>query len=120
MNHYQRIQRGRGLGVFFKNILKIFFKAAPIIKKVATNPAVKKIGKQALGSALSVGADVLSGANAKDSAKKELDNTKTKVGKVLKKISENIQNPKTVKRKSTKDTPIRSKKRRTKIENRLF
>ena len=73
MLHYQRIQRGRGIGGFFGSILKIISKAAPLVSKVAANPSVRKIGKQALKSALSIGADALNGTNIENSTKKEFD-----------------------------------------------
>ena len=121
MYRYQRIQRGRGLGAFFSNILRIFSKTAPIIKKVVSNPTVKKIGKNALGSALLVGADILKGENAKESLKKELSSTKSQVGEELKKISEKVKKSKTTeKRKSNQKASKDRKRRRVNIEDHLF
>jgi len=123
MHRYQRVQRGRGLGGFFASILKIFSKAAPILKKVAANPTFRKVGKQALGSALNVGANVLEGADAKESVHKELKETQAKVSKALKKISKNIQNSDVSKRKKIKTAKKdlnESKRKKIKIDNHLF
>lgn len=114
---YQRVQRGRGLGGFFSSILKIFSRAAPLIKKVAANPTVRKVGKQALKSALTVGASALEGENIKAATKNEFKKTKKKVGKVLKKISDNIDQKKG-KRKQSKT--IKTSRKRKKTSSNLF
>ena len=113
---YQRIQRGRGLGGFFSNIVKVFSKAVPLVKKVATNPTVKKIGKHALSSALAIGADALQGENLKESAQKELKSTKKKVGKVLQDISIDIKSE-NKKRKSTNRVYNKNIKKKKKKKN---
>lgn len=122
MPYYQRIQRGRGIGGFFGSILKIISKAAPLVSKVAANPSVRKIGKQALKSALSIGADALTGTNIENSTKKEFKKTRKKVGKILKDISKDVNDD----RKSGKKRPpmkkrsyITKKKRKSQTD-RLF
>ena len=93
------------------------------MKKVAANPTVRKVGKHALGSALNVGADVLEGADAKDSVHKELKETQAKVSKALKKISKNIQKSDVSKRKKIKTAKKdlnESKRKKIKIDNHLF
>ena len=114
---YQRVQRGRGLGGFFSGILKIFSKAAPILKKVAANPSVQKVGKQALKSALSVGASALEGENVKHAASSEFKKTKKKVGQVLKKISNDIDKDRKKKKRYSK---IKNSKKRKKASSNLF
>ena len=110
---YQRIQRGRGLGGFFSSILKLFSRAAPLIKKVAANPTVRKVGKQALKSALSVGASALEGESVKAAGKSEFAKTKKKVGKVLKKISNDINEEEKMKRKRVKKKKTSRKRMKT-------
>lgn len=115
---YQRIQRGRGLGAFFGSVLKIFSKAAPLVKKVITNPSVKKIGKQALQSALSIGADALEDGNIKNSVQKEINKTKKQVSKVLRETSLKVEsNRKQKKRKHNIKTSRPNLKKKKNISN---
>ena len=117
MHQYQRIQRGRGIGGFFNSILKIFSRAAPVISKVAANPTVKKIGKQALTSALAVGADALQGSSVKESSAKEFKKTKNKVGEILKDISKDINKDENRKKRKISSVKISRKRKKIKSES---
>lgn len=112
---YQRVQRGRGLGGFFGSVLKIFSKAAPLIKKVAANPSVRQIGKQALNSALSLGASTLKGEDVKSNAKREFTRTKKKVSEVLKQISVNMEKKGKKRRKSSNPKSAERRVKKNKI-----
>ena len=56
-----RIQRGYGIGNFFKSIARF---AIPLVKRGA-----QAIGRRALGAAVDVGHDILEGKNVKQSIK---------------------------------------------------
>ena len=56
-----RIQRGYGIGNFFKSIARF---AIPLVKRGA-----QAIGKRALGAAIDVGHDILAGKNVKQAIK---------------------------------------------------
>ena len=118
---YRRVLRGRGLGGFFGSILKIFSKAAPLVKKVAKSSMVKKIGRQAFKSALSVGADALEEGNLKHSVHKELNKTKKKVSKALRETSLDIEaETSNKKRKNRKNLSKNHLKKKKKINHTLF
>ncbi len=79
-----RIQRGYGLGSFFKSIARV---AIPLVKK-----GVNAIGKKAIETAVNVGQDVLAGKHVKqavtsrgrqavsDLAKQGVNNVKNQIG----------------------------------------
>ena len=56
-----RIQRGYGIGNFFKSIARF---AIPLVKR-----GVQAIGRRALGAAVDVGQDILEGKNVKQAIK---------------------------------------------------
>ena len=82
--HGARIQRGYGLGSFFKSIARV---AIPLVKK-----GVNALGKKAVETAVNVGQDVLEGKSVKqavasrgrqavnDLAKQGVDNIKRQIG----------------------------------------
>ena len=59
--HGARIQRGYGLGSFFKSIACV---AVPLVKR-----DINAIGQKAIETAVNVGHDVLAGKNVKEAAK---------------------------------------------------
>ena len=58
MRKYYRVQRGRGLGSFLRNIFKFF---VPVVKKVASNKTVRKIGKDLVNRGLDSAKDIIIG-----------------------------------------------------------
>lgn len=125
------MSRGRGLGGFFSSILRLFTRAAPLIKKVSatavpiikkasSNPTVRKIGKQAIKSALSVGADAIEGSDVKKSIRKEINNVKKKVSGSLRELSKLSENG-NKKRKNVKSHHINTnRKKKLKNKDNLF
>lgn len=61
-------QRGHGFGSVFK---KLFRWIVPIVKENA-KPIVKKVGREAVKTAVNIASDALEGQNFKDSAKKRI------------------------------------------------
>ena len=118
--HGARIQRGYGLGSFFKSIARV---AIPLVKK-----GVNAIGRKAIKTAVNVGQDVLEGKSVKqavasrgrqavnDLAKRGVDNIKRQIGGGSKRRSTNQSGPsKRLKTGSQKKvvTATRASKRRT-------
>ena len=82
---------------------------------------VKKIGRQAFKSALSVGADALEEGNLKHSVHKELNKTKKKVSKALRETSLDIEaETSNKKRKNRKNLSKNHLKKKKKINYTLF
>ena len=98
---YQRIQRGRGLGGFFKPLFSLFRRAAPLLAKTAKNPIIKKIGSEAVKSGLNITADAIGGNNIKNSINKETAAVRGRVSSALKRAS-TMMDDKNVKKKKIK------------------
>ena len=118
--HGARIQRGYGLGSFFKSIARV---GIPLVKK-----GVNAIGRKAIKTSVNVGQDVLEGKSVKqavasrgrqavnDLAKQGVDNIKRQIGGGSKRKSTNQSRPsKRLKTGSQKKvvTSTRASKRRT-------
>jgi len=85
--NYYRIQRGRGLGSFLRNIFKF---VAPVVKKVSTNKTVRKIGKELVNRGLDSAKDVIRGEPVKNVVDREKKYLKDKAEKVINKVSKKI------------------------------
>ena len=81
--YFNRIQRGQGLGNILKSIFKVFRKAIPIASKIASNPTVKKIGKEVLNSGLRIGGEALITNDLNSAVNTELESAKKRVGKAI-------------------------------------
>lgn len=110
--HYQRVQRGRGIGGFFRTIMRLFSRAAPVISKIAANPTVKKMGKQALKSAIRIGDDTIQSKNFKASVNKEINNVKNKVGNAILKRAKVLEKQPKRKKRSVKTSSFSAKKKK--------
>ena len=87
MRKYYRVQRGRGLGSFLRNIFKFF---VPVVKKVASNKTVRKIGKDLVNRGLDSAKDVIRGEPVKNIVNREKKFLKDKAVKVINKVSKKI------------------------------
>ena len=85
--NYYRIQRGRGLGSFLRNIFKF---VAPVVKKVSSNKTVRKIGKELVNRGLDSAKDVIRGEPTKKVVNREKKYLKNKAIKVINKVSKKI------------------------------
>ena len=98
---YYKIQRGRGFGNFLRSIFKI---TAPIVKKIASNNTVKKIGKELVNRGLESAKDVIKGEPIKKVVNREKKYLKDKsikvIEKVAKKINKNENDDKTKNKKN--------------------
>ena len=87
MRKYYRVQKGRGLGSFLRNIFKFF---VPVVKKVASNKTVRKIGKDLVNRGLDSAKDVIRGEPVKNIVNREKKFLKDKAVKVINKVSKKI------------------------------
>ena len=87
MRKYYRVQRGRGLGSFLRNIFNFF---VPVVKKVASNKTVRKIGKDLVNRGLDSAKDVIRGEPVKNIVNREKKFLKDKAVKVINKVSKKI------------------------------
>ena len=104
---YYKIQRGRGFGNFLRSIFKI---TAPIVKKIASNNTVKKIGKELVNRGLESAKDVIKGEPIKKVVNREKNNLKDKSIKVIEKVAKKIN-------KNENDDKTKNKKINTKKKN---
>lgn len=86
--NYYKIQRGRGLGGFLKNIFRF---VAPVVKKVVTSNTAKKIGKEIVKRGLKSAKDVIKGEPVKNVVVREKKYLKKKADGVIDKVSKKIQ-----------------------------
>ena len=104
---YYKIQRGRGFGNFLRSIFKI---TAPIVKKIASNNTVKKIGKELVNRGLESAKDVIKGEPIKKVVNREKKYLKDKSIKVIEKVAKKIN-------KNENDDKTKNKKINTKKKN---
>lgn len=77
-------QRGNGFGVFFRGLAKFISPIAQTVKKVAANPTVRSIAKEAISTGVGLAADALEGKkNMKGQARKALDNARQSVSNTM-------------------------------------
>jgi hypothetical protein len=109
-------QRGHGFGGFFRGLAKFISPITQTVKKVASNPTVRSIAKEAISTGVGLAADALEGKkDMKERTKKALDNAR-------KTVSNTIRNAAGVKRQreetdddeydSEENTPIPPKKKK--------
>ena len=77
-------QRGHGFGGFFRGLAKFITPIAQTVKKVAANPTVRSIAKEAISTGVGLAADALEGKkNMKEQAKKALNNARQTVSNTM-------------------------------------
>lgn len=75
-----RIQRGRGLGGFFRIASRLFTPIAKVVKSALQSDTGRKIGnavkEQAVESSINLVSDIVKGKNVEDSLRDEITNVK--------------------------------------------
>ena len=112
---YYKIQRGRGLGSFLRRIFKF---TVPIVKNIASNKTVKKLGKEIVNRGLESAKDVMQGEPVKNVIKREKNYLKDKAVKVINKVSKKInENDNNKTKQKTKFNTNNKKKKKNKKKN---
>lgn len=90
------IQNGSGLGGIFRGLAKFITPIAQGVQKIASNPTVQGIAKEALKTGASIAADAIQGKeiNAKEKGIKLLQHAREKVAETVRKTV-NISDPET-------------------------
>lgn len=90
------IQNGSGLGGIFRGLAKFITPIARGVQKIASNPTVQGIAKEALKTGASIAADAIQGkeVNAKEKGIKLLQHAREKVAETVRKTA-NISEPET-------------------------
>jgi len=81
-------QRGHGFGGFFRGLAKFITPIAQTVKKVASNPTVRSLAKEAISTGVGLAADALEGKkNMKEEAKKALANARQSVSNTMRNVA---------------------------------
>lgn len=124
-------QRGHGLGGIFRGLARFITPIAQGVQKIASNPTVQGLAKEAMKTGVSIAADAIQGkeTNAKEKGAKLLRHARDKVAETVRRAanisdeeSEDSDYEKTVfkkklhgKRRPSSNTNFKNKKQRKSI-----